>query len=144
MALEISRKHFKVLAAYAVVPGIKLRWDKDQDERNAEKPRSFCYVRPDDPLTIYCAKTLDNVSTNVRIGILLHEIGHIQLDAFNGDECEVDVDDWVLREFPESGYTYKDHKYYNELTGKYVIGHSLQHVSRKFLETLHLRDRQRP
>ena len=141
--LTKSETDFQLLSEYLVfergLPGfvsaLEVRHDPQQDRVNKKDARAFCYVRADDLGVIYCSKSIEAVEPEVRVAILLHEIGHIVLDAFTDDESEVDVDTWVDTEVPEAGYTYKDVTY--ERAGRRVTGKNVQWVTPKFVREIH-------
>ena len=93
---------------------LTIKHERRLDRANEKKARAFCYVQEED-FQIHCAYALENVLPTVRLGILLHEIGHIRLNAFHeeegDDDFEVDVDSWILKNLPEAEYTYADHTY---------------------------------
>ena len=113
-------------------PNYRLEYSEDADQEHLENPRQFCFVTPDN-WVIYCSRAIEDVSPNVRIAILLHEIGHLHCDAFLGDESEVDVDTWVLQEFPDAGYTYMNHRFYSQVHGDDVVAKNVQHVHDSFV-----------
>jgi hypothetical protein len=86
---------------------IKLKHSVEQDDYNKKDPRAFCHVARGENY-IYCTQAIENVPVHVRLGLLLHEIAHIHLDAFDGDESEVPVDEFCAYKIPESGYRYLD------------------------------------
>lgn len=106
-----------------------LEHDPEQDIRNAADPRAFCYVTPGEVGIIYCARALGNLPDRALVGILLHELGHIELGAFNGDESEVDVDEWGTG--IGVGYQYADVVYYRSL-GDTVVAENIEVVSPEF------------
>jgi hypothetical protein len=111
---------------------LKITHSTAADSENEHSPRQFCSVACGDE-RIYCAASLENVDERVRMGILLHEIGHLFLNACNGDESEVDVDVWIVKEFPEARYCYADHKYVRS-DGERVTAKNLQRVGSRFVE----------
>lgn len=100
---------------------------KGEDLRHSKDPRAYCSVEPDDE-RIFCTQSIEDLPTRNRVGILLHEIVHIWHDAFDGDECEVDVDMWILENVPEAHYTYVD------------TPHPLQSVGVNFLALIGVSD----
>jgi hypothetical protein len=116
--------------------GIKLRWDSDYDLANKEDPRAICYVRSDDP-AIYCSGAIEALAPEVRMGVLLHEVGHLILEAFCGDDCEVDVDDFCINDVAESGYHYADSEYISPWTQTAVLAKNIEHVSQVFLDEVY-------
>lgn len=144
MRLPKTDADLRLLSEYLVLekemPGfvsaLKIEHDPKQDEQNQKDPRAFCYVRPDNLGTIYCAANLEQVLPEVRMGILIHEIGHIVLDAFNGEESEVDVDAWIESEIPEAGYTYENTGY-TRFEGGWAMGKNVQRVLPEFVRMIH-------
>jgi len=124
------------LAEREVVPlsvtRIQLRHDADLDKANRRNPRFLCAVHPHEWL-IRCALAIERVNPEVRVGVLLHEIGHMVLPAFNGAKSEVEVDEFVISQVPEAGYYYGDHGYYSPQHEKDVIAKNVEHVSINFL-----------
>lgn len=110
---------------------ITLKHDPAQDKRNESDPRAFCYAKPDD-LGIYCAQALGYLPVAFLYGVLLHEIGHIHLKAFNGEGSEVDVDLWCATDVKNSGYDY-DNCYYIDQKEGTRFAESLERVSDKFV-----------
>jgi len=113
---------------------IKLVWVKCQDETNLKNPRAFCFTQRGD-LSIYCARALNELPVEARVGVLLHELGHIVMDAFDGDECEVTADQFGF-DLREAGYGYKDVEYVNPISYELVRANSLETVSPQFVEKL--------
>jgi hypothetical protein len=109
--------------------------DSAHDEENARDPRAFCYVK-EDHWEIYCASALEDVSPEVRVGILLHEIAHLKIPAFKGAASEIDVDSYILENFPEAGYVYADHMYWSRMRNKEVTAKSIEHVADTFVKLI--------
>ncbi len=115
---------------------ITAKYSQEEDARNLQNPRGFCHTEQGKP-EIFCSRALEDTDREVRVGILLHEIGHIMLNAFDGDESEVDVDEWVTQMTPKGAYRYfQDYTYQNSLYGEPVTAHSVQMVTRNFLKEL--------
>jgi hypothetical protein len=117
---------------------ITLKHDEAHDKENEKDPRAFCFVEKENPTVIHCSKAIEDLQIEARFGVIYHEIGHIVLNAFHGDESEVDVDEWCVNFLPEAEYTYKDTPYITPYRGgvKLVLAKSLQNVSLKFLRML--------
>ena len=98
-------------------------------------PRFLCAVHSHE-WVIRCALAIERVGSQVRVGVLLHEIGHMVLPAFNGAKSEVEVDEFVLSEVPEAGYYYGDHQYFNPQHEGIVLAKNVEHVSENFLRQL--------
>ena len=121
---------------YELSSGIKLQWDAEHDLVNRNDPRAFCYMRPNDPV-IYCSAAVESLLPEARIGVLLHELGHLILAAFCGDDCEVDVDDFCMNDVRASGYHYEDVQYLSPWTNELVTAKNLECVSPAFLEEVY-------
>lgn len=115
-----AKRSLKALTKYLVddrempqvfLRSIRVNRSRPLDEDHKDDPRAFCAVEEDVPNIIFCTSAIEAVPENVRIGLLLHEIGHLLLDAFDheipGGE-EIEVDTWILKHIPEAGYTYVD------------------------------------
>jgi hypothetical protein len=74
--------------------GVRLRPDREAERKHERAARYFCFVLPGCS-TIRCAEALESIPRPFRLGVLLHEIGHIVLDEFFGDASEVRVDAWA-------------------------------------------------
>lgn len=107
--------------------------DPGQDRLNAKDPRRFCYVLPRDP-HIYCANAIEALTEPYRAGIILHEIGHVAMNAFKGSISEPVVDSFILLALPASGYTYKDCSY--DLKGEPRHAKNLQWVSPEWIRRI--------
>lgn len=83
--------------------GFAIEHEPEQDSLNAADPRAFCYTQPGTGV-ISCTQQVEFLPDRALLGILLHEIGHIELGAFEGDESEIDVDEWCVN--TELGYQY--------------------------------------
>jgi len=139
--LDESRNDLALLRAYLRVKkqldvSVTLIHDPGHDAVNRRDPRAFCYVDADCPTAIRCASALEALHPPARIGVLLHEIGHIVLDAFDGDEAEIDVDSWCLDFVPEAGYTYMDTSYWRPGKKRPVTAKALEHVSLGFVHAV--------
>jgi hypothetical protein len=115
---------------------IQAHWSTDQDQANAKSPRAFCHVLQGE-MKINCARALEDVSPQVRIGVLLHELGHIYLQAFKQPDAEVQVDEFCIAAVPEAGYHYASHKYYYPHSVAPVMAENVEHVSKNFVGLLH-------
>lgn len=112
---------------------MRVKYSEDEDTRNQENPRGFCHVTEGEWI-IYCSQVIEEVAPTVRIGLLLHEIGHLYIPAMASEKSEVDVDTWILENIPEAGYGYlPTYKYYNSLYGRTVTAKNIQHVSNEFV-----------
>jgi hypothetical protein len=144
--ITTSNRDFNKLTEYltdkGVVPlsvtRIRLLQDSELDKANRKNPRFLCAVHPHEWI-IRCAMALDRVSSAVRVGVLLHEIGHMVLPAFVGAKSEVEVDEFVVTRVPEAGYYYGDHAYECPVRGS-VLAKNVEHVSDAFLDRIGVRD----
>lgn len=138
-----ANKSLKMLTKYLVddremPPGllkVKAVHSHLLDYDHLNDPRAFCAVEEGITNAIFCTDAIEKVPENVRVGLLLHEIGHLLLDAFDheipGGE-EVEVDAWILKNVPEAGYRYVD--YPHVWRGKERTALNVQTVSDAFLK----------
>ncbi len=111
---------------------LSLEIDPEQDEKNKKDPRAFCYVTPG-VLTIFTTLALPALPPEAMMGVMLHEIAHLHLNAFKGDESEVDVDAFCTCEISESGYHYANVEYLSPFHNHTkVIATNLEKVSPMF------------
>jgi hypothetical protein len=149
MTLVRANRDLKCLKAYlatrnVVIPGtVAVSYaahSSRQDQVNREDSRAFCYVENSGTPAIYCTKAIEWLPPEARIGVLLHEIGHLVLKAFEDDESEVDVDEWCVTNFPEAKYAYADVTYYTlnkwGKKGEPRVANSLQTVSPAFVHLI--------
>jgi hypothetical protein len=114
---------------------LKMKHDESQDALNQTDPRAFCHVFQD-RMIVYSTLALERLPADARTGVLLHEIAHLHLNAFNGADSEVDVDEWCMFDVPESNYHYRDCFYVSPWTGAGVTARNLEHVKNDFLARL--------
>ncbi len=88
---------------------IRLRRSQRANANNKKSPRSFCHVIIGE-FNIHYADALLDLPLEFVVGILLHEIAHMIIEEDGGDP-ELGVDEWVLENVPEAGYSYRDAKY---------------------------------
>ncbi len=112
--------------------GVKLKHDKVCDQRNQKSPRAFCHVVIGKP-EIHCSKAIEYLDSNFIVGILLHELIHMVVTE--GDDPELDVDEFVIEHLRDTGYTYMDTKYFDPFLGKRKAK-SIECVKLSFLETI--------
>lgn len=133
MDLSHVEQELKTLCSFLHITAPELLLDVDVAERSIEDPRAFCQVDSEN-LAIYCAPGLANIPRRNRLGILLHELGHLF-----GSMDEVQADEWVLKTCPQAGLHYsKRISYYNPFIRKKQTAKNIQCVSRgfdKFIET---------
>lgn len=103
------------------------------NERNAADPRGFCFATAKSNVIAY-ADNIEYLPAENRIGILLHELGHIELQAFKGPASEVDVDVWCC-DIPGSGYRYANVEYWSPGHGPRTAN-SIQCVSSEFVRRI--------
>lgn len=109
----------------------RLQWSGQKTEENDQDPRAFAEVRTNPYGVIFATKRIACLHPRNQYAILLHEIGHIHLDALDGPESEPTVDVWIHAVFPHAMYHYEDAKY--NLYGVQRIAKNLQIVSREFI-----------
>ena len=115
---------------------ISVKWSQDEDQRNISDPRGFCHTEQGS-MIISCSRALEDVDREIRLGVLIHEIGHIVLNAFDGEESEVDVDTWVIDTLPKGSYGYlQDYAYLNSLIEEQVTAHNIQRVTTTFSRSI--------
>jgi hypothetical protein len=134
-SLDALTRYMAAKSTWTNLSQLRVRHSPNADVLNRRRPRQFCHVFPRS-LIIHCTSQIENVSEQVRLGLLIHEIGHIVQQAFhdNGDdECEVTVDEWVTYNFPEAGYKFADHRY-RSWGGRYRTAKAIEHVSKKFTQ----------
>ena len=120
----------------AAMRGIVVQYSEDADGYNIKDPRVFCFTQVNHPV-IFCSRALEDVDREIRVGILIHEIGHIVLNAFEGDESEIDVDHWVVDTLPKGSYGYvHEIKYLNSARGEEVTAWNLERVTQAFLREI--------
>ncbi len=128
VALQLLKLH--LLDAGIRVPlNVRIKHDRNCDRLNAKKPRQFCFVKQGGQ-TIHCAAALEVVPEVIRYAVLLHELGHIISNSFTQVTAEIDTDSWILKNVPESGYSYQDVLFDG------VEVNSIQTVSPKFIMKL--------
>jgi hypothetical protein len=111
---------------------VSLTHSRKADQRNKKSPRGFCHVVIGRP-TIHCAEALETLPDEFIVGILLHELAHMLVKE--SDDPELDVDEFVLENCPESGYHYADVKY---AAPQWRVAKNLECVSKAFLKELEL------
>ncbi len=149
MTLVRANRDLRCLAEYLATRNIIIPFslsslyavhDSRQDRANREDSRAFCYVENSGAPVVHCTKAIEWLPTEARIGVLMHEIGHLVLKAFEDDDAEVDVDEWCVTNFPEAKYAYADVTYYTlnkwGQKGEVRVAKSLQTVSPAFVRIL--------
>jgi hypothetical protein len=146
MKLPKSEKDLQGLLDYLVtehslkreILNYRIKHSPEQDHDNELDPRAFCHVMKGDK-NIYCSQSLEHVPVYIRLGLLLHELGHMYLGALDGDESEVKVDDWCMFKIPESGYKYLDQFiYWSPILKTTVTANHLEAVSGDFVYRISL------
>lgn len=151
MRMPFSQRSLKALQRHLLpilskqqsqrLSGITIRHDAEAERFNKhEKPRYFCYTTPKSGI-IRSSIEIENIPEHVRTAIILHEIGHIVLQAFGSDESEVLVDAFCTT-IPGSGYKMLDTLRYTNINGERQTARSVETVSKRFLEELGLDDAQ--
>ena len=105
------------------------------DTDNQSNPRAFCFAMQGSPI-IRCSNAIKSLPRRARVGVLLHETGHILLNAFGDDSTEVDVDSWCKFDLSASGYHYENVEYTSPWTGQLVVAKALEVVTGDFLQAL--------
>lgn len=114
-----------------------IKENDEQEEDNQDDPRAVCAVRRGS-YGVECSAAIEALPRNVRVGVLLHELGHHAVDAFKDEDDEVDVDLWVVTHVPEAAYTYVERvEYIHPLTGKKVEARNIETVGDDFLELIY-------
>ena len=116
---------------------ITLRNTAVAERNNKENPRMVCYVVSGSHV-INCSRASEAVGPRARVGLLIHEMGHVLTRSGDVPDEEVQADLWVEMQFHHSGYTYRDHIYVSPHTGKQVTAKHVEHVSEEFLKKLRL------
>ena len=114
---------------------VRLKFDGANDRMNAKDPRAFCFCVEGENI-IHCSNALLDLPAEPCIGILLHELAHLILNAFHGEKAEVDVDLFCTEKIPEAGYHYRDCTYFNSLLGKEVTAKNIEWVSTDFIHRI--------
>jgi hypothetical protein len=120
-----------VLCDYLNIDNPLLVRSKVADENHRKSPRLFAFVE-EQKNAINVSSAMDALPPDIRMGLLLHELGHI-----HGSMDEVEADAWVLAIAPESGYhyeaeiTFKSPLYEDPVTAK-----NIQCVSQQFMKML--------
>jgi hypothetical protein len=116
--------------------GVSAVWSQDNDNMNLRDPRLFCSTEPGSTV-ISCSRALEDVPREVRVGVLVHEVGHIMLGAFENSDSEVDVDAWVASTLPPGSYFYLNAvKYTNSLVEDYTEARAVECVTAAFLKLM--------
>lgn len=112
---------------------IILEVNEDCDRNNQKDPRAFCRTMRGSPV-IQTTRALTSLPDHFIVGILLHEVGHIATDSFDGDESEVDVDEWALGMIPS--YDYGECVYLSPWTQEKVEAYALECVAEEVVDQL--------
>jgi hypothetical protein len=105
----------------------------DQDRVNAADARAFAYTADREPYRVFAARSIEALPPNFLYGVLLHELGHLVLEAFKGGN-EPEVDAWCQEFAPELKYTYASATYRR---GKdRVLALNIQKIDRTPLEKI--------
>jgi hypothetical protein len=110
-------------------PNMQVAHSTQQDKMNAKKARAFAHVVPG-RWTIYCAAVIERLPPEFRMGLLLHEIGHLAIFGFKNLDSEIDVDEWILKSVPEARYKYENVSYFRD--GETQVALNVQRVGSEF------------
>jgi hypothetical protein len=138
MKLELLESDLKALKRYLLqnhgmdCRGIRVTHDADCDRAVRKNPRAFAFTIKGSKL-IHVSKELEWAGYEARLGVLLHEILHIWLPAFDKD-AEIRVDDFATTELKSLGYHYADLNYFSDWSGKIkkYKAKAVEKVSTKF------------
>jgi hypothetical protein len=120
-----------LVGSYSAV--LTVEHSERQDRYNEKSPRAFCHVMPGDKI-VYCSRWIESLPGKNRVGLLLHEIGHMEIYGFKNLDDEVDVDEWILKSVPEARYRYETVEY---PAGRVVrVAQNLQTVGEDFYERI--------
>jgi len=78
-----------------------ISWSVEVNRRSLEDSRAFCEVHSNNRMVIHCSHGLARLPRKNRLGVLLHELGHVY-----GSIDEVEADTWVVTNCPEAGFKY--------------------------------------
>ncbi len=115
---------------------IRVHHNTECDRNVKRNPRSFGFTIKGSKI-IHVSKELEWAGHQARLGVLLHEILHIWLPAFD-DDAEIRVDEFATTELKKLGYHYADIEYFSDWSGeiqKYKAK-AVELVSMKFVEKL--------
>jgi hypothetical protein len=102
-AEEALRKLIGKLGDDGILPPsfpAELAWDDEAEKMHGASFRFFCWTEQRNHV-IHCARDLEKLPYVFMLGVLLHEAGHIHLQAFGGNPDEVRVDVWCKEVDPE-------------------------------------------
>lgn len=141
MSLPLASEYLRRLLRYlrgrgyaAALRGIKLRHSAALDRRNQTSARAFCHVIVGKP-TIHCAKAIEELPPQYILGLLLHEITHVIIGVDEVGDPELQVDEFILNQWPETDYEYSDVMYLDR-NGKRRMAKNLERVSVRFMEDI--------
>lgn len=139
MRLPLTEADFESLQRYLKkkrfpVAGIRIQHSRYADDMNTKRARSFAYTQKGQTV-IYCSAAMECLEPEVRIGILLHECGHIVANAFD-EYAEISVDDFCVSLVPEARYHYHDVSYVG-LSGRIRTAKAIEVVAHKFVLRLY-------
>ena len=115
---------------------LRIQHNVECDRAVHRNPRSFAFTIKGSKL-IHVSKELEWAGPEARIGVLLHEILHIWLPAFD-DDAEIEVDEFATADLKKLGYHYADLEYFSDWSGepKKYKAKAVEQVSAKFVEVL--------
>jgi hypothetical protein len=126
-----SQSDLNTICAYLDIPVPSLVRSREADDNHRRNPRLFAFV-VDGSDTINVCAAMETIPADVRIGLLLHELGHLRRSM-----DEVEADEWVLIAAPESGYHYEaEVTFKSPLYKEPVTAKNIQCVSNQFMRTI--------
>lgn len=130
--LQCLVKYLKQLRAVPSTFKATLRYDDYDITLHERDPRHFCSVKKGEKV-IRCAGALNCLPSENIVGVLLHEIGHLHLQEFGGQESEVRVDAWATS-VPASGFKYAHTVKYAEVDFEKRVVNNLESVDSDFVD----------
>ena len=112
-----------------ILSSIQVEFSDYATQNNERKPRAFAFV-VDREFTIFLARQFKALPARNQLGILIHEISHINLHTFkDSGVSEVETDLWIEEALPEADYGYETVKH--PITGRRIK--NIQTVSKDFV-----------
>jgi hypothetical protein len=129
--MRFADSDLSVICDYLGLPRPSLIYSREADQNHLNNPRQFAMVESGKN-AIYVSGAIEHVPPDVRMGLLIHELGHI-----HGSLDEVDADAWVLSVAPEAGYHYEaEVTFKSPLYEEPVTAKNIQCVSQQFMRSL--------
>jgi hypothetical protein len=107
---------------------ISLAADENAEIMHGTVWRFFCWTTSGSDI-IRCARELEDLPSEFRLGVLLHETGHILEDFFEENDSEVQTDAWCKKIDP-------DYKYAEIRVPGQGMSHFLQRTGDRFTEEI--------